>query len=608
LSAIRVAESKFGNQKPLTPKQIANLKILDPACGSGSFLLGAYTYLLNYHRDWYAANDPQKHTKQIYQGRAGDWFLTITEKKRILLNNIFGVDIDPQAVEVTKLSLLLKVLEGENSQTLENQYRLFHERALPDLANNIKCGNSLIGPDFFDNLEPEPRTTSKTRCGGNNELRTMNNEQQTTNNELRTTNNELYEKINPFDWQQEFPQIFSRKNPGFDIVIGNPPYGMVGDAETKPYFGILFESTEGRFDNYELFIEKGIKLSRRLGLLGYIVPSPLLTNLYARMLRRYILQTCGIREITNFGTNVFPDPTVHTCIIILARETSKTTTKVRKQVYAPEQLSREYDYSIPQELLASAKNFTFDIFADPNSRTLISKVSAHSLPLGDACFIRQCIKTGNDNEYVRSSNTELSPPWMPTLRGRSIGRYVTFDTTLYVKYGKWLARNWKNRTFYERPKIAVRETGTQIIATLDMENRYFLSSLYAIYPKTTYEALSLKYILGLLNSKIATYLLRILAFDLTKGAFTKMRTNQLARLPLRIITSANPHEKTIHDKMVTLVERMLDLHKKLAVARIPDEKTKIQRLISATDAQIDKLTYDLYGLTEEEIRIVEQNT
>jgi len=136
-----------------TPKDISKLKILDPACGSGSFPLGAYTYLLNYIRDWYVENSPEKHTKEIYQGKGGQWFLTIAEKKKIILNNIFGVDIDSQAVEVTKLSLLLKVLEGENRDTVENQMKLFHERALPDLGNNIKCGNSLIGPDFFDNKD-----------------------------------------------------------------------------------------------------------------------------------------------------------------------------------------------------------------------------------------------------------------------------------------------------------------------------------------------------------------------------------------------------------------------------------------------------------------------
>jgi len=115
--------------------------------------LGAYTYLLNYHRDWYVENNPKKYTKQIYQGKGGQWFLTIAEKKKILLSNIFGVDIDSQAVEVTKLSLLLKVLEGESSDTVESQFRIFHERALPDLGSNIKCGNSLIGPDFFDDYQ-----------------------------------------------------------------------------------------------------------------------------------------------------------------------------------------------------------------------------------------------------------------------------------------------------------------------------------------------------------------------------------------------------------------------------------------------------------------------
>jgi predicted type IV restriction endonuclease len=179
----------------LTPKQIANLKILDPACGSGSFLLGAYTYLLNYHLDWYTNNDPETWAKKknppIYQVTSGNsstpvfsrrrngdaifspaihcgvYKLTASEKKRILLNNIFGVDIDPQAVEVTKLSLLLKVLEGENQHTLENQYRLFHERALPDLANNIKCGNSLIGPDFFDSLVIPSEAEESRHCPRN---------------------------------------------------------------------------------------------------------------------------------------------------------------------------------------------------------------------------------------------------------------------------------------------------------------------------------------------------------------------------------------------------------------------------------------------------------
>ena len=105
-----------------TPRQIARLRILDPACGSGSFLLGAYQYLLDYHHRWYVTNDPEKHSRRrqppIYQGPTGGWRFTTAEKKSILINNIYGVDIDRQAVEVTKLSLLLEVLEGETDETL----------------------------------------------------------------------------------------------------------------------------------------------------------------------------------------------------------------------------------------------------------------------------------------------------------------------------------------------------------------------------------------------------------------------------------------------------------------------------------------------------------
>src|SRR6266480_3383649 len=137
-------------KKPGARGSASKIKIVDPACGSGSFLIVAYQYLLDWHRDRYIEDGPEKHRKELYQGAGGQWLLTTQEKKRILLNSIYGVDIDPQAVEVTKLSLLLKVLEGETNQSLVSQLRLFHERALPDLDRNIKCGNSLIGPDFYD--------------------------------------------------------------------------------------------------------------------------------------------------------------------------------------------------------------------------------------------------------------------------------------------------------------------------------------------------------------------------------------------------------------------------------------------------------------------------
>ena len=170
-----IVEHTIGNLlkgKTPGPRGTASkLRILDPACGSGSFLIAAYQYLLDWHRDRYVDAGPNKDKKRIYQGPRGEWRLTTAERKRILLTNIFGVDIDSQAVETTKLSLFLKVLEGESSETLTS-YVLLHERALPHLDANIKCGNSLIEADYFhaqqmDLLDEESRIRVNTFDWGN---------------------------------------------------------------------------------------------------------------------------------------------------------------------------------------------------------------------------------------------------------------------------------------------------------------------------------------------------------------------------------------------------------------------------------------------------------
>lgn len=188
-----------------TPKQAVELKVLDPACGSGSFLIGAYQCLLDWHRDWYVTDGVEKHRKVLYQGMGGEWRLTTKERTRILLNNIYGVDIDPQAVEVTKLSLLLKVLEGGSPDVLQREFWAAHERVLPDLAANIKCGNSLIALDFYGS-------------------------------ELALGDDQQRYDINPFEWTDAFPEVLGDGVGGFDAVIGNPPYVLLQTLNKPPVF------------------------------------------------------------------------------------------------------------------------------------------------------------------------------------------------------------------------------------------------------------------------------------------------------------------------------------------------------------------------------------
>lgn len=556
-----------------TPAEIAELRFADIACGSGSFLLGVYDYLLRYLTDYFnlAGKKGEARTAGCVEYADGSFTLSIAQRREILRNNVFGVDVDAQATEVAQLSLALKLLEDATTATTRAFQPKLGEKLLPDMSKNIVCGNSLVDWDILDG-------------------------------QLFERNEER--KLNPMSYEDKFPEVMKRG--GFDAIVGNPPYGIITDEVVKDYAIGKFASLEGRFDIYELFIEKAFSLCKSNGLLGYIVPSPLLSNLYTRKLRKFILDNTNVQEITNFKMDVFSDPTVHTCVIVLSRSKNlNQLIKIRKQVIEQTELFNPYDYEILQKHLGANANYTFDIFIDPVTFRLIEKLQTEGISLGEICFIRQCIKTGNDSLYVTKSELSPSNEWKKSLRGKSIGRYSTHEKDIWLKYGDWLARNWKNKSFYETPKIAIRETGNRVIANLDLEERYFLSSLYAIYPINPSDELNLKYLLAIINSNLAMYFLKVIALDLTEGAFTKFRTNQLARLPIRAINFADTDEKAAHDKMVALVGQMLEAKKYLQTARTDKDKNFYQDRCNALDRQIDKLVYWLYNLTDDEILIVE---
>ena len=214
----------------LSPKEVAKLKIIDIACGSGSFLLGAFQKLIDYHLEWYTQHPKDiqtiQHVPDAYKDVNGNLHLSARKKRDILVNNIYGVDIDRQAVEVTQMSLYLKVLEGENSDTLNPQMTIaLKEVYLPSLTKNIKCGNSLIGTDFMAQGD--------------------------------LFNEEVRRKVNPFDWEAEFPEIM--KNGGFDCVIGNPPYipiETMSESE-RIYYQNHFPQLQRKFDSSVIFILAG---------------------------------------------------------------------------------------------------------------------------------------------------------------------------------------------------------------------------------------------------------------------------------------------------------------------------------------------------------------
>jgi len=578
--------------KGKTPRQVAKLKILDPACGSGSFLIGAYTYLLDWHRDRYVEEGSAKHADLIYEGQGGQWHLTTKEKKRILLNNIYGVDIDSQAVEVTKLNLLLKLLEGENQDTLERQIKLFHERALPDLSSNIKCGNSLIGPDFYDL------------------------------HQLDLFDEEERYRINVFDWNQAFPEIFKGKNPGFDAVIGNPPYVRV--RIFKELFENQVEYLESKYkcaahvwDIYLLFYEHAIELARKKGKVAFIVPIQTLHQPNCESLRKLLLTETSIDSIADLSQlRVFETAIVKNCIIVCE---SGRRANEEINIFRPNTPQELFDISMnqwPQKDAIDNPGHSLKLNLLSPTKFLCDKLREKSWQLGDLCYVtfglRSCAKgkgqEGKERLITLDSQAANAKPY---LEGREIKRYLRNESGRFIKYIPEEMYSPRKPALFENNKIVSQSmlSRMRLVATLDLMGFYVEQSLVCIIPHgiLTEEApnpsLPLEFLLGIINSRLESFYFSTYIIDFSLGGGLIHATpGSQQKLIIPRVSSREI------DKTCRLVNGMLDLNKKLHAANIATEKTMLQRQIDATDRQIDNLVYELYALTDDEIAIVEEAT
>ncbi len=240
-----------------SPEDVAKLRVVDPACGSGSFLLGAYEAFLAWHLAFFEKEamrrekagrkslTPRKYCDLVRvvrrQGKRCSPTVRLSARlrKQILLNNIYGVDIDPQAAEVAQFSLCMKALERTTREELYREVDLFRTEVLPDLSKNIQCGNSLIAHDFW----------SVTGLDESEEIR---------------------RRVNPFDWEQGFPTVMGSGR--FDAVIGNPPYIRMQRIahDEADYLFSRYETPMSKTDISLLFIERGLSLASRKGFVGFI--------------------------------------------------------------------------------------------------------------------------------------------------------------------------------------------------------------------------------------------------------------------------------------------------------------------------------------------------
>lgn len=574
----------------------ANIRVLDPACGSGSFLLGAYQFLLDWHLKYYSEHITERLLRQksppirrvsgTRGGPSGILKLTLAERKRILINNIFGVDIDANAVETTKLSLLLKALEGESQESISNQLRLFRERALPDLSNNIKCGNSLIGPDFF------------------------------ASRQLSLLDDETLWRVNAFDWRSEFKPIMDAG--GFDVVIGNPPYGASLDEPQKEYLILRFHHQNYQPDTYLLFLEQAIRnLLRQGGLLGVIVPNPWLTNLRQREARRFVCTESQINEIVHFQFPVFRQATVDTQILTLQKANPRGVT-IRVKIAPSRESFVAGDSSITmlthsQDMWRDLDGEVINIFLNAPDRKLAQKCASAGVPLESICNINVGIKPyqvgkGSPPQSRRIVDTrcydadeQLGPLYRQYIRGADIARFkISPKKARFIKYGPWLAEPRPAANFNAPEKIVMRQTGDSLIAAIDTDRLLCLNNMHVVTVRE--HEISPLYILGILNARLINWYYRTLNPEVGE-ALAEVKKGNVAALPIRPIDFSSKRERGIHDRMVELVRTTLELHKKLSKLRAGGEQ--IQRQIEAQENQIDQLVYEIYGLTADEIATVE---
>ena len=569
-----------------TPKEISKLKIVDPACGSGSFLIGAYQYLLDWHKHYYSDNGkPSKGKKDNPLTPEGN--LTTGEKKRILLNNIFGVDIDVNAVEVTKLSLLLKCMEGETQASIANQMKLFNERVLPTLDSNIKDGNSLIDTDFY---------IGELDFGEE-------------------------KKIKPFSWTKGFSEVF--KQGGFDCVIGNPPYGFhqIHSENVKQYFKKNYSSSQGSFENYILFYEKSLKLLAENGLHGFIVPVTWLSIPSAKSLRKFILDNYYIKEISWLPDKVFEAAQVNTLVSIIQKsKPNKTVVNIYDTLgfITPPQTQNSFEQNSFKK-----SDYYIGIFEDDLDQNILSTITKLSQPLKELC--RPCsgynpyeVGKGvapdgkpHTKETVQTkpyhSDKKLGKEWKSEIIGRDLSRYhLNLTGKRWVKYGSWLsaARDPNN---FSGKRILVQEiTGGKerriIAAYCDIE---LYHSRDVIPIKFDNHSVNPLYILGLINSTLMTWYHHKRNPKAQKGLFPKVLVSDLEKLPIRRIDLSNNKEASCHDEITKLVDQLQQLNSEIAEAKLSTRVSQLQSKIDYCESKINELVYQLYELNEEEIKIME---
>ncbi|MGX1927912.1 Eco57I restriction-modification methylase domain-containing protein [Flagellimonas sp. 2504JD4-2] len=580
---------------------LLQLTICDPACGSGAFLNQALDFLIKEHR----------YIDELKAKILGAGIVFSDIENTILENNIYGVDLNEESVEIAKLSLWLRTAQPR--------------RKLNDLSNNIKCGNSLI---------------DDKKVAGHK----------------------------AFNWEAQFSKVFEKG--GFDVVIGNPPYvARTLDDGIKSYINKNYQTAQYQIDLYVSFMEKGTEILKRNGAISFIVPNSWLKNLRMSDCRKYVLNHLEFTIIIPNLNNVFPDASVDTLIYVANKNISTNqlidiVEFVEKQVFLKHQ--------IKQKRFLDNEGYVFDVEISEAILPIIQKVRTEVISVGEIMDVIRGVNpydkyTGQTPNIIKNrayhSSFKKDDSFVPELKGKHISTYnYSWDEKHYISYGDWLAAP-RQEKYFKGPRIIFREIlGKTLVSTLIKEQFIIDRSLYIARIEEDSEAdFIIEYVLSILNSKLMSFYFRYSnnEFD---NLFPKIRVAEFKKLPIKVVemeTQLKAKAKVdellsfksdavnvvskfkryfIHNFSLSKLSRKLqnwneyefgDFIKELdkAVKKeggtpftkkdefewldlFEENKKKVQGLqfqINQIEKEINQMVYELYRLTPEEIKIVENS-
>ncbi len=620
-----IVENTVGNLiDGKSPAQIEEMRFADIACGSGSFLLGVYDAVLRYHAKWFNENPDKAKRAGCVLRNDGAWHLSLNQRRKILLNNIYGVDIDHQAVEVAQLSLYLKLLEDETTATAKQHQMEFHETLLPSLNRNIVCGNSIIGTDI-------------------------------STGQLFASDEER--RLNPMDYEHRFP--VAMRSGGFNAIVGNPPYVRQETLSSiKGYLESHYQSFDGVADLYAYFMEKSLSLLKAGGLFSYIVSSSFLRATYGEPLRRHLKTVGTVLRMVDFGgLAVFASAKdTYVCIPLISKGVSTSPPRIEVCKIPSLKITNLSPYVAENSFTIPSHRFSdtaWSLKSDAET-AVFEKVTKAGKPLGEYVhrkFFRG-VTTGFNEAFVIDSATRKrliskdkasEQIIKPLLGGEDIRRYHVESKDQWLIFprrgirikdypavlehlSQWKAeltpkRTGKEKTgrkpgryewyeiqddvayfeIFESPKIVYPDIAKGPRFCFDTGTTYLANTAYCLGSDSLY-------LLGLLNSKLFWFAISHISipFGIRAGEYRyRLIYQYMEQVPIRPIDSKNPSDKTKHDKIVFLVEQMLTTQKQLPLAQSDRDKEFYGGKVESIDRQIDALVYELYGLTGDEIKIVE---